>query len=65
MGTGDSSGGNVNNGEWQMKLCLLTHRSPPAVPPIPNRSHTSTRRLETPGLEDIEGSRGASQVAQW
>ena len=54
MGVGDSSGGNVNNGEWQMKLCLLTHHSLPAVPPIPNRPHISTRGLENPGLEDIK-----------
>lgn len=43
----DASGSNVvmeSNGERQMKLCLLTHHSPPAEWLVPNRSRTSTRR---------------------
>ena len=32
-GEGDGSGGNASDGERQMKLCSLAHRSPPAVRP--------------------------------
>ena len=33
LGVGDGSGGNASDGGWQMKLCSLTHHSPPAVQP--------------------------------
>ena len=32
-GSGDGPGGNASDGEWQMKLRLLAHCLPPAVPP--------------------------------
>ena len=36
-GGGDASGGNVSDGEWQMKLCSLA-----LCRPVPNRLWTAT-----------------------
>ena len=44
---GDSSGGNVSNGEWQMKLCLLTAHlllcSPGVGDPCPRVMETKAK----------------------
>ena len=41
-GVGDGSGGDVSNGERQMKLRSLACRSLPLRGPVPNRSRTAT-----------------------